>query len=235
MIAPLLHAAALSVLLSAEPPTLLLTASGEVEASATDLRITAHLETTARDLPKATEACEAQLKDVLAQLEKAGADPKEVTVVDAGSGPAYDEDGRPSRFAARRQLTVTLHRLDRGAPVAAALSKGKGLFVQLATFSIDRPDDVEIRTLAAAAQRARREGDAITAELGVKLSRVQRVQELSYVPPTPVSVAGPTVSFGAPPKLRASAQLQVIFELEGVISTPRTAANVAEGSRAPAS
>lgn len=223
MIAPLLHAAAVSLLLSAEPSTLMLNAGGEIEVPATDLRLTAHLETTARDLPKATEACEAQLKDVMAQLEKAGADAKDVAVADAGSGPAYDEDGRPSRFAARRQLTVTLHRLDRASQVAAVLSKGKGLFVQLATWSVDRPDDVEVRAFAAAAQRARREGDAIVGELGARLTKVQRVQQLSYVPPAAVSVAGTTMNFGAAPKLRATAQLQVVFELDGTISAPRTA------------
>lgn len=223
MIAPLLHAAAVSLFLSAEPPTLLLNATGETGVTATDLHLTAHLETTARDLPKATEACEAQLKDVLAQLEKAGAEAKDVSVVDAGSGPAYDEDGRPSRYAARRQISVALHRLDRAPAVTAALSKGKGLFVQLATFSVDHPDDVEVRTYAAAAQRARKEGEAIVAELGARLTRVQRVQQVSYSAPAAISMNGQMLSVGAPPKLRATALLQVVFEVDGTLSSPRSA------------
>jgi uncharacterized protein YggE len=226
----LLHAAVLA-LLAAEPSTLTLSSSGEVEVAATDLRLTAHLETTARDLPKATDACEAQVKELLAQLEKAGAEPREIAVVDAGSGPAYDEDGRPSRFAARRQITVALHRLDRAPAVFALLSKGKALFVQQSIYSVDHPDDVEVRAMAAASQRARREGEAITGELGVKLSRVQRVQQLSYVPPAAQSV--PNVG-ATPPKLKATAQLQVIFELDGAISAPRTAAN-GDSAKLPAS
>jgi uncharacterized protein YggE len=231
----LLHAAVLA-LLAAEPATLTLNANGEVEVPATDVRIIAHLETTARDLPKATEACEAQLKDLLAQLEKAGADPKEVSAVEAGSGPAYDEDGRPSRYAARRQITVALHRWGGGAPIVAALSKGKGLFVQTVYFSADHPDDVEVRAFAAAAQRARKEGEAIASELGVRLSRVQRVQQLGFGPPAPLTVTGSAVNFSAvAPRLKATGQLQVIFELDPQIGAPRTAANVEPPKATPAS
>lgn len=210
----------------AAPTLLTVTASADVARAPDQLRMTAGVLTTAATAAEAMAANAARMNAVLAALKAAGVADRDMQTTGLSLNPQYRYEPNQSPiltgYQARNSISLrTMKLADAGKLVDAAIKAGANE-VQGPDFTLANPDAAldEARTAAVAKARARAELYARAA--GLKVKRITSISEDAAPPepgPRPMMRMAMAEAAAAPPvqpgELSLSAQVTIMFELEG--------------------
>lgn len=154
------------------------TGTGRVDSVPNEAMFSLGVTTDGATAREALAANSAAMRRVLAALDGAGVDAKDVKTETVSVGPDYEVDGTgPSGFTARNSVSVRIRDLARAGSVLDAASRAGANEVNGPMLSRTNRDELEAKALEDAVANARTRGEALAEAAGVGLGRVTAIVE----------------------------------------------------------
>ena len=202
------------------PPTITVTATGQVEGTPDTATFDIGVTTTARSAVTALERNNAQVATLEQSLEQSGVQLKDMQTSWLNLSPNTTSKGRITSFTADDELTVTMDNLSNlGAALDAAVTAtGNGVTLDGISFSISNQSALLATARAQAMQAANTEATQVAAGGGLKLGPVVSItdqenagQDVYYKAAAPVAT-GTAVPVQAGQQ-QISVQVTVVYQL----------------------
>jgi uncharacterized protein YggE len=176
-------------------PSVTVTGSGQVSAAPDLARVAAGV---VAEAPRATDAVQqasAAMQKVLAALDKAGIDKKDVQTSRFDVSPLYADASKSPRgtpqitgYRASNQVQVEVHGVEKVGGVLDALVTAGANDVGGVTFGIAEPAPLEDEARKKAVADARRKAELYAAATGATLGRVLSIDESGAAPGPPFPI-----------------------------------------------
>jgi uncharacterized protein len=162
------------------------TGTGRVDSVPDEATFSLGVTTDGASAREALAANSAAMRRVLAALDGAGVDAKDVKTETVSVGPDYDSDGTsPSGFTARNSVSVLIRELGKAGSVLDAASRAGANEVNGPMLTRGNRDELEARALENAVANARKRAEALAEAAGVGLGRVTAIVEGASMTPQP--------------------------------------------------
>jgi uncharacterized protein YggE len=154
------------------------TGTGRVDSVPNEAMFSLGVSTDGATAREALAANSAAMRRVLAALDGAGVDAKDVKTETVSVGPDYEVDGTgPSGFAARNSVSVRIRDLAKAGSVLDAASRAGANEVNGPMLTRTNRDELEAKALGDAVANARKRAGALAAAAGVELGSVTAIVE----------------------------------------------------------
>jgi hypothetical protein len=176
---------------STERDTITIQGEGKVTAVPDIGEITVSLVTDNKDATKAMSINNTQSNTLVAALQKAGIDKKDLTTSNYSVYPQYDySDGRQvlRGYEVTQSLTIKIRDLSKAGDIIALAGQSGVNQVSGLNFTIDDPEALRQQAREKALANAQAKAAALAKIAGVHLGKVVSFSESAYNPPTPYPV-----------------------------------------------
>jgi uncharacterized protein YggE len=154
------------------------TGTGRVESVPNEALFSFGVSTDGDTARAALAANSVAMRRVLAALDNAGIDGKDIKTETVSVGPDYDADGKsPSSFTARNSVSVRIRDLARASGVLDAASQAGANEIQGPTLTRTDREEFETKALEDAFENARKRAEALADAAGVRLGPVTAIVE----------------------------------------------------------
>jgi uncharacterized protein len=205
----------------AEPRTgITVTGVGSVESVPNEGLFSLGVSTDGATARAALAANSEAMRKVLAALDNAGVDAKDVKTETVSVGPDYSVDGKsPSGFTARNSVSVRIRDLAKAASVLDAASQAGANEVNGPMLTRTNRDELEAEALKDAVANARKRAEALADAAGVGLGRVTAIVEGFSGGPGPMMEMRASADVASSPPIRpgteaVQATVTVTFAIE---------------------
>ena len=162
------------------------TGTGRVDSVPNEAMFSLGVTTDGATAREALAANSAAMRRVLAALDGAGVDAKDVKTETVSVGPDYEANGTgPSGFTARNSVSVRIRDLAKAGGVLDAASRAGANEVNGPMLTRTNRDELEAEALEDAVANARTRAEALAKAAGVGLGRVTAIVEGSSGSPPP--------------------------------------------------
>jgi uncharacterized protein len=164
------------------------TGTGRVESIPDEALFSLGVTTEGESARAALAANSAAMRRVLAALERAGVDAKDVQTETVSVAPDYDREGAsPGAFVARNSVSVTIHDLDRASAILDAASQAGANEVHGPMLSTSDRESFEAEALRKAFAAARKRAEALADAAGVEVGAPTAIVEGFSADPMPLA------------------------------------------------
>lgn len=154
------------------------TGTGRVESVPNEALFSLGVSTEGATARAALAANSAAMRKVLAALDNAGIDTKDVKTETVSVGPHYSVDGQsPSGFTARNSVSVRIRDVAKAGSVLDAASQAGANAINGPMLTRTDRDELEAKALEDAVANARTRAGALADAAGVRLGRVTAIVE----------------------------------------------------------
>jgi uncharacterized protein len=153
------------------------TGVGRVESVPNEALFSLGVSTNRSTARAALAANSVAMRKVLAAIDNAGVDAKDVKTETVSVGPDYSDGESPSGFTARNSVSVRIRDLPRAGAVLDAASQAGANEVNGPMLTRADREGLEARALEDAVRNARRRAEALADAAGVGLGRVTAIVE----------------------------------------------------------
>jgi len=195
------------------------TGTGRVESIPDEALFSLGVTTEGESARAALAANSAAMRRVLAALERAGVDKKDVQTETVSVGPDYDREGSsPGGFVARNSVSVRIRNLDRASPILDAASEAGANEVHGPMLSTRDREGFEAQALRKAFAAARKRAEALADAAGVEVGAPTAIVEGFSAEPMPLAARASVDSATSAPIEPGTEEIQatvtVTFEIE---------------------
>ena len=161
------------------------TGVGRVETTPNEALFSLGVSTSGATARAALAANSEAMRKVLAALDAAGIDGKDIKTETVSVGPDYDNGTSSSGYTARNSVSVRIRDLSKAGTVLDAASRAGANEVYGPTLTRGNREELEAQALEDAVANARKRAEALADAAGVRIGRVTAIVEGSSGGPQP--------------------------------------------------
>ncbi len=208
-------------------PVVTVTGTGEVQLKPDFARLHASVVTQGETVQQTMDANRAATERVLARLQAVGVKREDIQTTNLQvlqTPPRVDREGREvrvPRFTATHQLRVTSRDLEGVGKLAGEMLSVGDLTFQALVWGLDRQDEGRDEARRAAVRDAQRQAEVYTSAAEVRLGRLVEIRDAGAHADGDAEAAmraaapsAPGVPVVPPASVRASASVQMVWEIE---------------------